>query len=262
MRPGIRPSHRTGRPVRPRPTPSTRRVPRIGRRSLWLFAACVVVAGLSFGSWRLYHSSIFTIKSSDVRVMGATAGHEDAIREAAAIAGRRFFELDAAAATARISALSWVASASVQRRFPHSATITVRERTPAGIWRIGAVEYVVSDDGTVLDAADGASTLPIIDASQSDLTIQVGDHMDPDPVRVAAHAVSFLPPALARTITNFQYDRQNGLTIVTTGGALIRLGDGKDIDYKLAVWQAIMQKADPKEVHELDLRYGDRPFYH
>ncbi|MHB8577587.1 MAG: hypothetical protein ACYDCQ_19920, partial [Dehalococcoidia bacterium] len=59
----------------------------------------------------------------------------------------------------------------------------------------------------------------------------------------------------------FEYDRQDGLTIVTDKATVVRLGDGKDIDYKLSIWQALLTRVNPTDIHELDLRYGNRPFY-
>src|SRR5439155_2434774 len=156
----------------------------------------------------------------------------------------RISTVDTAAAAERTMKLPWVAGATVRRRFPHGVTIAVRERTSAGVWRVGGIDYAVAGDGMVLDTADtsaGAGT-PVIDATHSDVAIRPGDRVDPDPLRVATYVLTNLSPAIARKVLRFEYDRLEGLTVVTEGGALVRLGDGKDIDYKLAVWQALMQK--------------------
>src|SRR5262249_53377688 len=158
---------------------------------------------LTYGGWRLYNSPWLEI--SDVKVQGAAAESEAAIRQAAAVNGARFYEVDTAAAVARIEKLPRIESASVHRRFPHGVTSGGRERAPAGLWRIGAVSYTVADDGTVLDANGEQGGLPVIDASRAGNGIQVGEHVDPDPVRAAAHVLATIPQPMARGIVRFEY---------------------------------------------------------
>src|SRR5579871_239313 len=108
---------------------------------LWPAVLLLVLAIAGAGGWRLYTSPWLVI--SEVRVSGAQALSPDDLRETAAIAGQRYFTANTAAAAKRLLALPRVKSATVTRRFPHTATISVVERQPAGVWLSGGVEYVV-----------------------------------------------------------------------------------------------------------------------
>lgn len=249
-------------PQRPAYLPPQVRKPRpalFGRRGLLGLALVLVLVAAGFGGWRLYNSSWLTIQR--VTVAGASAVSEDSVREAAGIEGQRFFAVDTAAAVAHVKALAWVKDAAVARRFPDSATITVVERTPIGVWRVGADSYLVDGEGKVLDAGAGPGNLPVVDATRSGVDVQAGDRVDADALRVAGQAAISAPNMPGQAIVRFVYDKDSGLTAVTESGAQVRLGDGQNLDYKLAVWQALVRKVNPSEIHELDLRYGDRPFY-
>jgi cell division protein FtsQ len=160
-----------------------------------------------------------------------------------------------------LRALPWVKTVTVKRSFPHSVVIDVDERKPIGVWQIGAVSYVVGDDGIVVDAASPDSGLPVVDASRAGATVRVGDRVDADALVTAQRIADALPNRIGQTAVHFLYDRQSGLTVVTDRGAQVRVGDGKDLDYKLALWQAVAAKVSSADLHELDLRFGDRPYY-
>lgn len=229
-------------------------------RRLGLAALAVALLALAgFGGVRLYFSSWFVV--SDVRVVGAEALDADTIREAAGIAGQRYFTADTAGAARRLLALPRVKRAQVSRRFPHGATIEVVERAPAGVWRVGAIAYLVAEDGRVLDGAPADSDLPVIDASAAAVDIRIGDTVDSDPLRIAARVDAFATRTLGQRVARITYDKQSGATIAMEKGTVVRLGDSQDLDFKLAVWQQLLGTVRFTDIHELDLRYGDRPFY-
>lgn len=228
------------------------------RRWLWL-ALLLVLALAGAGGWRLYSSPWLVI--SDVRVSGAQALSPGDLRETAAIAGQRYFTADTAAAAKRLLALPRVKSATVTRRFPHTATISVVERQPAGVWLNGGVEYLVDGEGVVLDTTSDAGGLPVVDATGASVDLRVGGRVDPDALAIATAAARFAPDAVGQQVTRVQYDRDDGVSIVTDRGTLVRLGDRNNLDFKLAVWRQVVAAVNPADLHELDLRDGDRPYY-
>ncbi len=216
-------------------------------------------AGIGFGGLRLYNSQWLTIQQ--VRVEGNSAVDEESVRQAAALSGDRFLTVDTAAAAARVMALPRVKSASVVRNFPNSATIQITERTPIGVWRVGATSYLVAGDGLVIDATDDDAGLPVVDATQAGVDVQAGDRVDADALRTASTVAQSSPPTPGQSVVRFVYDKQTGLTAITAAGTQVRLGDGQSLDYKLAVWQQLALKINPADLHEIDLRYSGRPFY-
>jgi len=244
---------------RPRGAPlADGNAPRLRRAALVaLLIAAFALAG--FGGMRLYLSAWFVI--GDVRVVGATALDAESVRETAAIAGQRYFTADTAGATQRLLALPRVARVRVTTHFPHAATITLVERSPAGVWRLGAVAYLIAADGTVLDTAPPDTDLPVIDASAAAVDLRIGDRVDADPLQIAARVDEFAAHTLGQRVVRISYDRQAGATVAMEKGTVVRLGDSQDLDFKLAVWQRLLSAVRSADIHELDLRYGDRPFY-
>jgi len=228
------------------------------RRWLWLAAALLLcLAGA--GGVRLYTSSWLVI--SDVRVTGAQALAPDDLRETAAIAGQRYFTADTGGAVKRLLALPRVKSAAVTRRFPHTVTIAVVERQPAGVWTSGGVEYLVDADGVVLDTTSDAGGLPMVDATGSSSDLRVGGRVDPEALQIAVKVAQVIPGAIGQHAVHVQYDREAGASVLTDRGTQVQLGDSENLDYKLAVWQQVVAAVNPASLHELDLRDGDRPYY-
>ncbi len=228
------------------------------RRWLWL-AALLVLCLAGAGGVRLYASSWLVI--SNVSVTGAQALDPNDLRDTAAIAGQRYFSADTGAAAKRLLALPRVKSATVTRRFPHFATIAVVERQPAGVWTAGGVSYLVDSEGVVLDTTSDAGSLPVVDATGSSSDLRVGGRVDPDALLIAAKVAQFAPNAIGQHAVHVQYDRDTGASVLTDRGTLVRLGDSKNLDYKLAVWQQVVATVSAADLHELDLRDGDRPYY-
>jgi cell division protein FtsQ len=220
-----------------------------------LGAGAVAVAG------RLVSSGYFEIQS--VRVTGAERSGADSIIAASGIRGQNYFFVDSAAAAQRLRALPWVREARVTRRFPHSATITITERTPLGIWRVGAVAYLVDSEGMVLDAPSdvSADSLPVVDAGQLGEVVQVGARVDPDPLRTAETLAQQPDGSVAHSIARLEFDKDMGMTATTDSGLLVRLGDGRDLDLKLAVWRAALAAASANDMHILDVRDPNHPYY-
>ncbi len=215
--------------------------------------------GIGFGGLRLYNSQWLTIQQ--VRVEGNSAIDEETVRQAASLSGDRFLSADTDAAAMRVKALPRVMSASVIRHFPNSVTIRLVERTPIGVWRVGATSYLVDDGGLVIDTTDDAAGLPVVDATQSGVDVQVGDRVDADALRAANQVSQYSPRTPGQSVVRFVYDRQTGLTATTASGTQVRLGDGRSLEYKLAVWEQVALKVSPADLHEIDLRFSDRPFY-
>jgi cell division septal protein FtsQ len=223
-----------------------------------LFIVFIAVLALcAAGGWRALHSSLFTVR--DVQVRGVDGPNADAARQAAALAGQRYFSLDSDAAVQRIEALPWVKSATVATSFPNRATISVTPRTPIGVWRVGAVNYLVDADGVVIGTADDSGALPVVDATDGN-AVQIGDRIDPDPLVVAAQVDDFAGATLQQSVSRISYGRDTGVTVIAAHGVQIFLGDAAGLDHKLAVWQAIAQQTKAGGLHVLDLR-GDRPYY-
>jgi cell division protein FtsQ len=172
------------------------------------------------------------------------------------------FQVDPAAVRTRVEQLPGIQRAEVRRVWPRRLVVTVTERVPVAVWQVGGVTYTVDGDGVVLDLTPGPSLLTIyqLDGAPG---LAPGDRVDGDTVRLATRLRDVAPARVGRQITRFEWTQGAGLEVTTDRGERVRFGDGANLDYKLAVWRALMDQArkDKREVREIDLRFEDRVVY-
>lgn len=250
---------RSGLPV---PGSLPPRAPRVQRRrhtGAWLALAALlllIVGGTVV--WRLQKSAFFVVRQ--VQVSGARQLDQQSVVQAAGALGKPIYRVDTGAVQRAVERLPLVESASVRTRWPHSLSIAIVERQPWGTWQSGGQNYLVDAEGKVLDivATPSPRTIYDLDAAPG---LEPGDQVDGDAIRLAAQLIDELPAAVSQQVTKLEYSSEDGLDVVTDRGVQARLGDSQGLDYKLAVWQAIDAKAGVANVHLIDLRFGDRPYF-
>jgi cell division protein FtsQ len=190
-------------------------------------------------------------------VTGVAMVTPDAVVQAANAGGRQLWEIDDAKIERSVREIPGVKSVQVSRSWPNHVTIAVEERLPAAIWRLGAVELVVDDEGYVLNAPvmGGMPAIRHVDGTPS---LGLGDHVDGDAVQLAAELTERLPAATGQHVSRFEYSSSGGLDVVTDRGLRVRLGDSQNIGYKLELWQKIVEQAKKDAItpSEIDLRFG------
>lgn len=218
----------------------------------------VLAAGLS--AYAVVNAGFFRIRS--VEVVGAANVSADDIAAVTRAAGRNLFAVDPSAARWAVEQLPGIRQAQVERVWPRRLVVTVTERVPVAVWNTGAADQTVDGEGIVLDSVPDPAMVVIyqIDATGG---LLAGDRVDSDAVNLALRLRDTLPATVGQRAVRFEWSRRTGLEVTTDRGVRVRLGDGSDIEYKLAVWRAILDEARRSKtaVTEIDLRFGDRVFY-
>ena len=183
------------------------------------------------------------------------------VAERADLQGASLFSLPAGRAEARLAELPLVKEARVQRLWPQGVRILVTERQPWGYWQVGKREYVVDQEGVVLEGVGAPWDAPTVVVRDTAVDLEPGDQVDAEVMGLARTLKERLPEVLGEKPLLFEYSRQDGLAMVTEGGYRLVIGDGRDLEYKLALGQALKRKAqkDGLKVKVMDLRFGDRP---
>jgi len=125
-----------------------RRRKEIGRRRLLLVAAAIIaVAVVAWGLVALWRAPLFTVDS--VKVSGlAHLTNAQVLALAAVPKDATLLHLTPAEVEQRIEASPWVASAKVNRSFPHTLVLDVTERVPVAMADAGARgQWLVTGDG-------------------------------------------------------------------------------------------------------------------
>jgi len=161
------------------------------------------------------------------------------------------WSLDMDALRRRLEGHPWIASATVQRSYPHGLRIRVQERTPVlalpdGRW--------IARDGRVMDAR-GAFALPMVGGLKDDRKI-VSDAGMPV-VRAMADMATEAPALLAR-IEEAKVERDGSLVVRLHGFApRVRLAPQ---DWKRGFARAgALEKelsTESEQIAEIDLRHG------
>jgi cell division protein FtsQ len=190
-------------------------------------------------------TSMFAVRS--LRVEGApprvTAQVTSALQP---LLGSSLLEIGPRDVQRRLAGLPTVASASVDRDFPHTLRIRVVAEKPLAVLRQGASAWVVSADGRVLRALEhpSLSALPRIWLSR-DASVNAGTGLGDDAglAAVAAlHALQARP--IGATVRDVKTG-ENELTLVLRSGLELRLGDTSNLRFKLAVARKILAQLEP-----------------
>jgi cell division protein FtsQ len=237
---------------------TARRLRRLRWRRIGIGVGVVaVIAGL----FAMYMSPLLRVQR--VEVVGVTTVSADEVASLAALEGDSMFRLDSEPAEDRIGYLPMVESVKLTRRWPQTVRVEVTERVAWGYWQVGADRYVIDSQGVVLPDVVPAEGAPTITDLSNPVRLVPGDHVDIDAVRLTQSLIQRVPAALSHNVTSLEYSPAQGLALTTDAGYRVVVGDSQNMDYKLAVWQAIEGELGREAMvgHVLDLRFEDRPSF-
>jgi cell division protein FtsQ len=225
------------------------------------FLTALFVIAVVGGSLTLYISPLLRVQR--VQVTGATAVSTDEVLSLARIDGQSMMRLDLAAAERRVESIPMVQGAKLERRWPQTVRVVVTERSPWAFWQIGEDRYVIDSEGVVLPGSAPIDAAPVILDTSGPARLSPGDHVDRDAVVLAQALLKRVPELLTMNVASLEYSPNQGLTLTTDAGYRVVVGDSQNVDYKLAVWQAIEGRLGREAMtgHVLDLRFGDRPSF-
>ncbi|MFC8046918.1 cell division protein FtsQ/DivIB [Nocardia sp. NPDC057353] len=210
--PGRAAARSGGRPAR------RRRLPRPARWGVLGVAVLVTAVAVA------YLTPAFAVRT--VRVEGAAAVPEDAVRAELGVPdGLSMLRIDTTAMAARVASIPKISTARVQRVFPGTVLVTVRERTPV-LWFTGpggahlvdaeAVEYAVEP------APPGVPELAAAGAT-------------PATRQAAVTVLTALPPALAAEVAKVEARSASDIVLTLRDGRTVLWGGAEDAARKAAV---------------------------
>ena len=190
---------RTATPVAGRRSRSVRPVRRASARlsvaragaALTLLASAGAIYGVGASSAFVY---------SGLRIDGAVYTDPAAVETAIADAhGQNLFRLSTTPLRAALDKLPTVDSANVGVQLPGTLHVTLQERVPVLIWRVGARRYLVDADGNLFGLlgdkapAQAAELVVIDDRRAASAGLSVGTRLDPQDTDAATRLASLVP---------------------------------------------------------------------
>lgn len=230
------------------------------RRRTWMAPAVALGVLLLLGGAVLtaWLSPLFDV--DDISVTGNQRVEASAIASASRLDGANMFTADLSAAQERVYALPLIKSVRIERSWPHGISIAVEERQVWGTWEQSGISYAIDREGVVLGTEPAPAGSPLIVSSEPGTRIE-GDRVDYQAIEAAAELFEKLPAQLGTAVATVSFVAGKGIQVTTTDGQSALLGDSSSIGYKLAVWAAMVKRANDEHItyKTIDLRFGNRP---
>jgi cell division protein FtsQ len=202
-------------------------------------------------------TSMFAV--DQVAVTGVPAQDATAVRQALAPAlGESMLGLDLAELERRAESVPTVASATLDRGFPHTLAIAVVPEVPVAVLRQGAASWLAAAGGRVVAELDPGARpgLPRVWLKR-DVDVRVGEWLGGPPLRavnaVAPLVQEPLPAAVASVVA-----KRGELTLELRSGLELRLGDHTDLAVKLEVARHVIPQLAGSGDY-LDVSVPERP---
>ncbi|MES9540284.1 MULTISPECIES: FtsQ-type POTRA domain-containing protein [unclassified Actinomadura] len=247
----------TGRRGSPEPDtePDTEPVPETdaaapderGRANRWkvVFVTLLVVGALGAVSWVLLGSRLLVVRH--VEVTGTRIASADQVVAAAGIdLGTPMVRLRTGAVQNRVERLREVESAAIERHWPGTVRIVVRERRPVAVFRGGGRYHLLDRHGVaVADEKSRPAGLP---------TLTVASPGPSDQATLAALTVlSGLPERISGGLTEVEAAGPEAVTLYMKGGQTVVWGAAERADEKIRLLDAVRRTAAGRAVRTVDI---------
>ena len=166
----------------------------------------------------------------------------------------------------RLLSSPWVESATIRRVLPSTMEVTVTERQPMGIGRIGTAMYLIDPRGVIIDEYGPAYAdidLPIIDGLASSPR-DGGSIVDPTRAEFAAGVIGALSerPELLKAVSQIDVANLHDAVVILDGdAALLHLGES---DFVARLQQYVDLAPALREriaaIDYVDLRFDERMY--
>jgi len=140
----------------------------------------------------------------ELRIEGATYTDADAVQRTMEEArGENLFRLSTAPLVASLREIPTVADARIAIALPGTLVVTLDERQPVLVWKVGSQRYLVDRDGLIVgqlgdDATPAVAQLPsVVDERARSSSLRTGVRLDPVDVDAATRLASLSPAQIA-----------------------------------------------------------------
>jgi len=227
-----------------------------GRRRLRLLVGIGSVTALLVGGWGATRSPLLDVDG--IAVQGASHTSRDELAAASGIRfGQPMVDVDERGAVRALTALPWVRTASVERRWPDSVVIVVVERDP--------VAAAPAPGGWALVDATG-QVLALVPSAPSNLLALDGiPPAGPPGSALAGPAADLLavaaavPPDLRARISAVQAGPEGGVELRLQPEGTVRLGPAQQLEEKFRAARTVLGQVDTEALATLDVRIPESP---
>lgn len=192
----------------------------------------------------------------DAEIRGNRLVPAEMIYQASGIDGYSIFWIQPAVVAATLEALPYIRKAVVRCWLPNRVEIVVEEREPIILWRMRGKGLWVDPEGQAMEPLRELPGLIRLEDELGEAAAPDGN-LDPAITRGIQSVRRLLPETKL-----FYYNRPYGLHFIAPEGVQVYLGDGRDMTYKIQVFEALWRRIrrEGRAVSLIDLRYRDEPY--
>jgi cell division protein FtsQ len=226
-------------------TPGPARPARPSSRWKVVFVGLLVAGVLGTASWVLLGSRLLVVR--DVEVTGARMVPRDRVLAAARVQlGEPLVRLDTGVVRDRVEAIQEVETARVERRWPTTVRIVVRERRPVVVVQHANRFLQIDRFGvTVVTSAARPRGLPVL---------TVADPAQTDPsLRAGLGVVRALPPWLAHRVSGVAAPSPESVTLRLTEGTTVVWGAAERAPEKLRLLHGLLVASPRRGLRTIDV---------
>ena len=196
----------------------------IGPWLVWLLFVLLLAAW-----WSLYQSTWFVAK--EVKISGNFRLASEKIVEAAAVPiGNSLMSINPASISEQLKTLPEIKEVTVERGWPNSILIVVKERTPIAVAATATGYNLIDSDG--INAGKVSSPLAGL--------LVISAEPDSPAMTNAIQALAAIPPKWK--ITGLSAPTQDSVVAKLKNGAVVKFGSGERATDKVEVAEALMDK--------------------
>lgn len=204
------------------------------RRRRWWGAALIIVLLLVVGAVVLRTAPILTVSSFSVKGNEQTS-KEDIIAASGIHEGQNMTRIDTHAAASHVVGLPWVTKATVERSWPRTISISVKEAT---------VAFYVDDDGDHL-FDDNGREFDVSPHPDGALKLDGNTSPDEETARAVAHvaqAVHEHAPGIVSDIDHIDAQNENNISLVFKDEKTVKWGTSNNASSKAEATKAVLQR--------------------
>ena len=231
-----------------------------------MFAAVVVYGG----TWVVrFGLTTEALTIAHIALDGETALSEtDVWSRLEGLRGQNILVVDLGEWRQKVLESPWIEAAAIRRVLPDSVDVSVVERQPMGVGRVGSALYLIDQDGEVIEAYGPGHEqfdLPLIDGLANTASIDPsGPAVDATRAALAARLMASLQrwPDLAKRVSQIDVtDPRDAVVILDGDTALIRLG-GDQFAERLQAYLDVAEalRSEVPQIDYVDLRFGERVY--
>lgn len=234
----------------------------------WLLVRTLI--GLAVLAYAAYRGASLVIAAPSLQIAHLVVrGHErlstgEVLALVDGLRGQHILSVDLGVWQERLLSSPWVENATIRRVLPSTLEISVRERQPMGIGRLGAAAYLIDGKGVIVDEYGPAYAdidLPIIDGLGA-APRDGGTMVDEARAEFAGRVISALSarPELLERVSQIDVSNLHDAVVILHGDpALLRLGDREFAD-RLQQYVDLAPALSERlaGIDSVDLRFDER----